>query len=103
MEMPVACSSPIRARPRTSCAFPSRRRISALNSARGMGGVYHVADASPAPTALRTDETAIPFVQPFPSNAFNSADLDAVKITGRRTALVLNPPKPNPTTTPRHE
>jgi hypothetical protein len=32
----------------------------ALNSARGIGGVYHVADASPAATALRTDETAIP-------------------------------------------
>jgi hypothetical protein len=26
----------------------------------GMRGVYHVADASPAATALRTDETAIP-------------------------------------------
>ena len=26
----------------------------------GMGGVYYVADASPAATALRTDETAIP-------------------------------------------
>jgi hypothetical protein len=60
MEMPVACSSPIRARPQTSCAFPSERGISALNSARGDGRVYHVADVSRAATALRTDETAIP-------------------------------------------
>ena len=60
MEMPVACSSPIRARPRTSCAFPSQRGISALNSARAMDGVDHVADASRAAAALRTDETAIP-------------------------------------------
>jgi hypothetical protein len=60
METPVACSSPIRARLQTSCAFPSRRRISALNSAQAMGGVHHVADASPAATALRTDETVIP-------------------------------------------
>ena len=37
------------------------------------------------------------------SNAFNSAGLDAVKTTGRQTAFVLNPPKPNPTTRPRHE
>ena len=58
METPVVCSSPYSCE--TSCAFPSRRRISALNSARAMGGVYHVADASPAATALRTDETAIP-------------------------------------------
>ena len=38
----------------------SAHPFSALNSAQGMGGVHHVADASPAPTALRTDETAIP-------------------------------------------
>jgi hypothetical protein len=37
-EMPVARSSPIRARPRTSCAFPSQRRIVALNSARVCAG-----------------------------------------------------------------
>jgi hypothetical protein len=34
---------------------------------------------------------------------FNSAGLDAVKTTGRQTAFVLNPPKPSPTTSPRHE
>jgi hypothetical protein len=44
-----------------------------------------------------------PFRPAVSSNTFNSAGLDAVKTTGRQTAFVLNPPKPNPTTSPRRE
>jgi hypothetical protein len=44
-----------------------------------------------------------PFALPFAPTRSKSAGLDAVKTTGRQTAFVLNPPRPNPTTCSRHE
>jgi hypothetical protein len=54
MLVPYSCE------PANTVCISIAASISALNSARAMGGVYHVADASPAATALRTDETVIP-------------------------------------------